>query len=134
MDDKRTLGMGNVVVHLVNGTGTEELVLRPTIAAMRNLSRRHGGLNPLVDKIGKLDFDVIVEVLEAGLGMSGGNPREKERLSEKVYATGLTDDTGGLPLLCIQYVTVLMRGGRPPPAPGAAEEVVSSSPNPQTGP
>ena len=115
MTDKRTLGQGTVEILLINAQGEERTYkLKPSIHAMRMLSRKHGGLNPLVEKISKLDFDTIVEVIQAGI-QAPQSPRALAEMEELVYHTGFSDSTGQLPLMCIRYVTVLIHGGRLPP-------------------
>ena len=113
LEDKRSIGSGNVHIQLLNKGVIEEHTLRPSIHAMKTLSRRYGGLNEVINKIGKLDFDAVAEVIELGIG-APPTPKSRDELAAKLYETGFTDDTGGLPTLCINYVLTLLRGGRPP--------------------
>lgn len=108
-NEKPRLGQGNVTV-TIDG---EEYVLKPSISAITTLSRKYGGLNVVVERVAKLDFETILDVLEAGIGRTSSNPRQRQQFAEAVFHTGLTDDTGGLGLLCVRYVIILMRGGRP---------------------
>lgn len=111
-----SIGSGNITIGLANRDGqVEERQLRPTIAAMRRISTKHGGLRQAIDKVEKLDIDAIVDILEAGLG-SQQTIKAREELMEAVYRTGLSSDTGRLAEHCVSYVIVLMRGGRPMPA------------------
>jgi hypothetical protein len=121
---KPEIGIGNVTVKLVGADSIErDLVLKPSLHAVRLLSRKYGGLQPLVDRIAKIDFDVIVDVLEAGAQVSA-NPKARAELEAAVYSAGLSDFAAGIPALCIKYITVLINGGRPPPddPEGAASE------------
>ena len=128
MTDKRELGMGNVPVIMIDADGREnKVVLKPSLHAVRTLSRRYGGLQLVVDKIAKLDFDVIVDVLEAGLQVPNGNPKTRAELEASVYASGLSDQTGGLPTAAVKFVMILVNGGRVPPEDGALE---AAQPNP----
>lgn len=116
MTDKRTLGQGNVEVTLTNERGEEEVVtLKPSIHAMKSLSRKYGGLGPLSKKITELDFDTIVDVLEVGLQRMP-SPKARQELESIVYHSGFTDSTAQLPALCIRFVNILAHGGRLPPA------------------
>lgn len=121
MTDKRTLGQGNVEVQLTNEHGEQiTKVLKPSIHAMRVLSRKYGGLQPLIKRVADMDFDTIVDVLEVGLQIPQ-SPKARQELEGLVYHTGFTDATGQLPMLCVRFVTVLMHGGRMPPEQQAAE-------------
>lgn len=108
MTDKPKLGRGNVVVTI----NDMEYTLKPSVHAVRTLSRKYGGLNVIVDRIVKLDFEAICDVVEAGLGKQIATLREKQELAEAIFETGFTDDTGKLGELCVRYVVSLMRGGR----------------------
>lgn len=116
MADKRTLGQGNVTLRLTNAEGEDkEFILKPSVHAMRMLSRKYGGLMPLSKRVSDLEFDVVVDVIEAGLQIPP-TPKARSELEALVYNTGLSDQTGSLPQLCIRYLTTLIHGGRIPPA------------------
>jgi hypothetical protein len=109
------IGIGNVVVKLTGADGTErDLVLKPSLHAVRTLSRKYGGLHPLIDRVAKLDFDVIIDVLEAGAQIVH-NPKARQELEAAVYSTGLNDALGGPAILAVKYITILINGGKPPP-------------------
>ena len=113
--DDRSLGAANTTIRLAaHGGQPENYVLKPSIHAFRHLSRKHGGLNELVRKVGALDIDAIVDVIEAGASLPQ-SPRVRDELSTKIFDTGITDDLGRVPEMCINYVISLMRGGRPAP-------------------
>ena len=109
VEDKPRLGRGNVIVTI----DEIEYTLKPSLIAVQTLSRKYGGLNIVVERISKLDFEVICDVVEVGIGRKGNNPRQRQELAEAIFNTGLTDDTGSLGLLCVRYLIILMRGGRP---------------------
>lgn len=111
-------GQGHVRLML----GNEEVTLKPTAHAMLELSRKYGGLATVARRIVEMDADAVVDVLAHGLGGPAYNTAAKRKeLAEKAFAAGLTDDTGGVAAKCVEYITVLMRGGRPAPAPGEDE-------------
>ena len=112
--EKRTLGQGDVEVVLTNDKGeARTFVLKPSLHAMRTLSRKYGGLEPLIKKIGLLDFDTIVDVMMAGMQITP-DPKRHRELEELVFSSGLSDQSGALPSLCVRYVIILMHGGKPP--------------------
>jgi hypothetical protein len=112
MADKRTLGQGNIDVVLIDehGQGIPR-ILKPSIHAMRTLSRKYGGLQKLASRVGELEFEAIVDVLEVGLQVPAGSPKARQEIEALVYSTGFTE----LPGLCIRYIAVLLNGGKPPP-------------------
>lgn len=105
---KAKLGGGSVYATI----GGTEYELKPSVFAAKFLSRKYGGLNLVVDRVSKLDFEAIIDVIQAGVGKQIANPREHAKLEEEIFATGFSDDTGQLGTLCIKYVISLMRGGR----------------------
>ena len=108
MSDKPQLGRGNVYIKL----GGIEYTLKPSVYAAKTISRKFGGLNLAVDRVAKLDFEAICEVIFIGLGKQMLNPRERQELEELIFESGFSDDTGKLGELCVQYLVALMRGGR----------------------
>lgn len=117
MLNKPKLGQGNVDIEIAG----EVYTLKPTVHAIKTLSRKYGGLNLLLQSLAKLDFEAVCDVIEVGLGRSGGNVKQRAELAEAVFETGLTDDTGRLAEYCIRYVVILIRGGRPMSAEEEAE-------------
>ena len=111
--DTVQLGDGDVTIQLP----TRPIVLKPSLYAFQTLSRTYGGLQAVVDKISALEWDVIMRVIECGLGNRTWNPKMKEAFAEEVFRAGLTDDSGGIAYKCIDYIQSLMRGGRPAPPP-----------------
>lgn len=132
--DQRTLGQGDVPIVLVDVNGIpQNVVLKPSLHAIRMLSRKYGGLEPLINKLSALDFDVVVDVLSAGMQVPGHNPKAMQELEESAFRTGLSDQTGGLPRACVRFVVILMHGGKPPPQEAqAGAGVDGAQPNPPT--
>lgn len=103
------VGAGDVTINLLDAAGVpESMTLKPSFHAARTLSAQSGGLIGTLDRIARLDMDVIVQVVQLGVG-----GRDKN-LPERVYNTGLSDEEGGVAERCIAYVRVLMNGGRAP--------------------
>jgi hypothetical protein len=128
MTGTRELGIGNIQTALVDAGGTErQVVLKPSLHAMRQLSRKYSGLQQVMERLLKVDFDVLVDVFELGMQIAPGNPKARAELEQTVYSTGLLDGEGGLISIASNYVAVLMNGGKPPKA--GAEE--APPPNPQ---
>ncbi|MDO8614619.1 MAG: hypothetical protein Q7T33_02645 [Dehalococcoidia bacterium] len=100
------LGGGDVVV-VLDG---ERHVLKPSIGAFQIISRTYGGLMPAMQKVEQMDFDAIVFVIAAGLGLP---PNKASALADKVYKTGIGGGTPEGPRVgCMQYILHLMNGGR----------------------
>jgi len=106
------LGVGNVTISLAG----QDYILKPTLNAVQMLSAKYGGLNSVIERIVKIDFMTIIDVILLGLGPSYNNNRQRQRISELVYAEGLDDSSGGIAASCVSFVGNLMRGGRPPKA------------------
>lgn len=108
-NDKPRLGQGNIPI-MLNGVEQE---LKPSLYAVQTLSRKYMGLQAVLERVARLDFETCCDVIEVGLGRRISNPREKQELAEAIFEAGLTDDTGGLAAACARYVATLMRGGKP---------------------
>ena len=93
----------NIVVKL----NEEEIVLKPSVTAMRMISRQYGGLNPARQMLVAENFDAVVFIIRVGAGMKD---REARDLDDKVYETGLTGD---LLVQLINYVAMLGNKGKP---------------------
>lgn len=113
----RSLGEGNVTIKL----DSQELVLKPNLNAIQTLSRKYGGLQTVIDRIGRVEFDILVEVISLGL-QRNSTPAQLQQLAESIYESGLTDDTSRVPSLCIDYIVSLMRGGKAKPAANEEEQ------------
>jgi len=98
--------------------GDDTYILRPTLNAIRTLSRAHGGLRPALQTLFNQEFDGVVSIIKIGAGVPD---RDEKALAAKVYAAGMNDATL-MPL--VEYLKVLMNGGKAPPpddAPPAEE-------------
>ena len=94
--------------------GEKRFELKPTRLAMQTLSKNHGGLIGALERIGRLDTEVILDVVCVGLGKEiVSTPRQRDDIADWLFAAGVTDDTSGIAEKCVRYVMLLMRGGRP---------------------
>ena len=104
------VGAGNVKIIL----GGRDLELKPSLAAIKLLSRSGGGIRGAITAVMGLDVEMIFNVVRVGLGPDAvrdlGGAEKIERL---IYEEGLTDTTGGLVEKCVEYLMNLARGGRP---------------------
>lgn len=98
------LNDGEVVLIL----GEDRYILRPTLNAIRNLSRLHNGLRHTFQKIVDQDFEGITQIIQIGAALP---ERDQKVLGDKLFRAGLNDDTL-MPL--IDYMKILMNGGRMP--------------------
>lgn len=113
VDNGARLGQGNVQLIL----GQESIELKPTVYAMQQISRTFGGLQGAIEKISALDINVIHEIIVLGAGNAYNNAKSRQALLEKIFAAGLAGPgTDEVAERAIEYVSSLMRGGRPRPA------------------
>ena len=82
----------------------EEVTLKPTLRACIGISRMDDSPMATVDKIVRLNFDTITQVLAFGLGIGPG-----QKLQEQIYRTGVINLTRH----AINFVNVVNNGGRP---------------------
>lgn len=105
------LGAGDVKITL---SGTE-YTLRPTYQAAQMISRQSGGIRGAIDAVHRCDMDAITRVIQAGL--SKEDLKAIGDVGKVAWEAGLTDSTGQIALQCIDYLTLLLRGGRPEGSP-----------------
>lgn len=67
--------------------------LRPTLQAMRTISRHFGGIRAAMERIGGLDFDALSTVIAAGSGIKGRG-KDRDRMEEALFGTGVAQATG----------------------------------------
>lgn len=101
------IGAGDIAIELDG----EDVVLRPSLKAATSLSRGYGGIVNLINKCGVYDFDTIVAVVTAGLGV------QSKDIPDKCWRTGMIE----LAPMCIRYLHVLANGGRAPAEEGAED-------------
>jgi len=99
-------------------------VLRPTIHACLELSRRWKGFRNLEIALVGLNVDAFIDVVQLGLGIE-----DRDQAAALVCASPLVVDqpaaANSLPSAVARFVEVLLNGGRPleaehPPDPPAA--------------
>lgn len=109
------LGSGDVRIRLMSSEGQmEEHVLHPSYHAAKVLSAQTGGIWSAMERAAAFDVDVIASVVSLGLGYGVSERPVPKDLAERVWRTGLSDESGGLSALCIDYLRALMSGGRLP--------------------
>lgn len=105
------IGTGEVELHLPG----EALVLKPTLRAALEVSRRLNGFLEADRRLSALDLDAVITVISAGLG-----PDVKD-VGEKVFATGVNT----LVVPAITFVGYLANGGK---AFDSSEETKKANP------
>lgn len=85
----------------------DTLVLKPTLAAIRALSRIGGGLSGVQTKLAAQDFDTVAQVIRLGAGMKDADAKS---LDQRIYRNGLGSD---LLVPLIRFVAILGNGGKP---------------------
>ena len=81
--------------------GEFEFELEPTLAAVRKIEQRFGGLRPALDGLGSLSVDAVSHVIVAGANLS---PKEAKEVPEAVFAAGVADVTAQV----VPYVVALL--------------------------
>lgn len=95
-------GAGDVAITLCG----QELMLQPSLEACMRISKMAGdSLAVAVQKVGRYDFDFIVELIALGVGAT--TPALKKEVQEKVYRTGVIH----LVPECILFIRTIMNGG-----------------------
>ena len=109
------VGAGDVEIRL-NG---ETYRLVPSVGAIKSISRASGGIRGATEAVLRMDIDRIVSVVDAGLGqrvvkeLCGNGQDKTDKLTQLVYESGLTDNSGAIVAKCVTYLTNLVNGGRP---------------------
>lgn len=101
----------------------EEKTLVPSYGAAKAISTKYGGTMAATSEVASLNINTIVEILSLGLGHIPPNKPPAD-LAERIWKTGLTDDTGGLAMICIRYLRLLGSGGRIPESGEAHQDSV----------
>lgn len=103
-----------------NGLDVVEIVLdgevqtlTPTFGAAKMISSRFGGIQPVLERVARLELEVVADIIALGLGYLPPDKPPKD-LIERVWQTGLTDDTGGLAGACANFLMILASGGKLP--------------------
>lgn len=127
MVNDHRVGIGDVPIK-IDG---EELIMKPSWGAAQLVSQRFGGISGAVEKVIRLDIDSTVQIVMFGLGYVGTRKPPID-LAEKIWRSGLTDQSGGIAEACVKFLHVLANGGRPPPEEAAAEEGAEQRPSNKT--
>lgn len=93
----------------------ETLTLRPSLNAMLAVSAIAGGIQPTLERVGKLDIEAIATVIAAGSGRAASRD-----LMEAVYQTGILNVVAPV----IDFIVLLRNGGKAnvAPAPDTRED------------
>lgn len=91
----------------------EEKTLTPTFGAAKIISARFGGIQPALERVARLELETATDIIALGLGYLPPDKPPKD-LIEKIWRTGLTDDTGGLAGACANFLMILASGGKLP--------------------
>jgi hypothetical protein len=84
----------------------EDYTLKPTPNAIKTLSATYDGLTGCLDRLRRMDFNAFVNVINIGTNTKGQAAKD---LEPHIFATPMGDLVGPL----VEYVAVLMNGGRP---------------------
>lgn len=88
--------------------------LEPSLEACIEVSKLAGGLGGAMDRCRALHFESICAIVGAGIVINGSrlNPRQREDLLPKaIYEAGVI----GVAAACMEFITIIGRGGRPAP-------------------
>lgn len=84
----------------------DAVTLIPSPDAIITLSRAYDGFKPLLDAIGRFNFDAISATIVAGVGAEGKDARD---LIQRVAKTNIIELVPPL----TAYVMILLNGGKP---------------------
>lgn len=101
MSEKK-LGAGNVTI-TIDG---DDYTLKPTPYAIKTLSANYDGLTGCLDRLRRMDMNAFIYVINIGTGTKGQAAKD---LEAAICRTPMGDLVGPL----VEYVAVLMNGGRP---------------------
>lgn len=108
MSNKPTPGAGDVSFELYNKDGgLETVTMRPTLRATQYICRLSGGAIGAIEGCSRADFDLVTNIVKHGLSLTDNGAKD---LPERVWRTGILK----VAVPCIEYVTILANGGRPP--------------------
>lgn len=110
-EKKLPLGAGNVTITLDG----DEYTLKPTLHAIKTLSANYEGLAGCLRRLQTMDFNAYVNVINIGTGAKGQAAKDMEA---SIFRTPVGDMVGPL----VEYVAVLMNGGRPVETNDAASD------------
>lgn len=96
------IGAGDIEIELDGNI----LYLKPTLSACQRISSMRGGLNASIQKCLEMDFDVICQIISAGLNL---NPVQSKMIPEAVFKAGVFDVSAK----AIEFISVVGNGGRP---------------------
>jgi len=93
--------------------GDKRFELKPTYKAMQTISKNNAGLMNALQRLSRLEFETMHDVICAGIGPESlSTPKQRDEIGELIYAAGFTDDTGNLASKCVSFIMLLMRGGK----------------------
>ena len=101
-EKKSALGAGNVTVN-IDG---DDYTLKPTLHAIKALSAQYDGLSGCLDRLRRMDMNAFINVVNVGADIKG---KEAKALEPAIFRTPMGELIGPL----VEYVAVLMNGGRP---------------------
>jgi hypothetical protein len=107
--DKPHLGAGDVPI-VIDG---DEYVLRPSLRAAQQISRKEGGIVGAINRVLQMDIDTVTQIVIVGIGLTEIGAK-KLNLHERLWQAGMTDDSGRICDLCVKYLRILANGGRLP--------------------
>lgn len=97
--------------------GDTTYTLVPSLAAVRVVTQACGGLIPAIDKVRGIDFDTMAVTVAAGAGLVLST-KEFDALATEIWQT---EDKRPIVNSCIEFLSVLLNGGRSLPT-GEEEE------------
>ncbi|RFC66445.1 hypothetical protein DYI37_03100 [Fulvimarina endophytica] len=88
----------------------DEVALRCTPKAMKDLCTKHGSLVALQQRVSGLDFNAAADTVEAGIGTKqlAHLKLNRAQVEEKIYEAGLLELSSSL----TRYILLLANGGK----------------------
>lgn len=64
----------------------EKYELRPTLRALRSISRQYGGIGSAMERVRAMDFDTVVNVVAAGAGI-----KDPSTIEDQIFQAGIVN-------------------------------------------
>jgi hypothetical protein len=111
----------------------EEMVLLPTFGAARAITQQFGGVHAAIERVLRADIEAVAEIVAFGLGYYLPTKKPPKDLLERIWRTGMGDDSGGVSQYCLIFLHMIMSGGKMPEEDAEAVPEAAAAPGQEAG-